>query len=375
MGSGMPTSGLTKNVGWEVTLNKTLYAALGLFLLLGCYGGYIFYVTGQYKMIAPHFAGTCKPVSGVIGGEDITIHPKTGIALIAASDRRTDESAEVPTQGAIWAYDLQSPEPRPVKLTDDLTLEFHAHGLSLFPQGEGGTVMAVNHRAGGGAFGSTDDAIEIFDYANGKLTHRKTVEHELLKSVNDVVAVDGERFYATIDHGYPSGVMRVVEDYGRLPLSTVVYYDGETLKTTEAGTFRYANGINVSPDGLKLYVAATTDGSLSVFDRRIKSGDLSGRRNIALGTGVDNIEIGAKGSLWIAAHPKLFDFLGHAKDADKISPSQVLKLTPNSYRFDIEEVYLNEGDELSGSSVAAPYGDRLLIGPVFDPKFLDCQLN
>ncbi|MCW9034762.1 MAG: SMP-30/gluconolactonase/LRE family protein [Rhodospirillales bacterium] len=355
-------------------MKKTLFVVSVLLLILGSYGGYIFYVTGQYKSIEPHFAGTCKAVPGVVGGEDITVHPKTGIALIASSDRRT-EAEKKPTQGVIWAYDLNDVNAQPMKLTEDLELEFHAHGLSLFPEGDGGTVMAVNHRAGGGAFGSTDDSIEIFDYVNGKLTHRKTVEHELLKAVNDVVAVDGERFYATIDHGYPAGTMRVVEDYGRLSLASVVYYDGKTVTTTDAGTFRYANGINISPDGMKLYVAATTDGAISVFDRRIKTGELSGRRNISLGTGVDNIEVDAKGALWIGAHPKLFDFLGHAKDETKNSPSQVLKLTPNAYRFDVSEVYLDDGSRLSGSSVAARYGDRLLIGPVFDPKFLDCRLK
>jgi arylesterase/paraoxonase len=41
----------------------------------------------------------------------------------------------------------------------------------------------------------------------------------------------------------------------------------------------------------------------------------------------------------------------------------------------IDEVYLNRGEALSGSSVAAMYQDRLLIGSVFEKKFLDCRLD
>ena len=43
--------------------------------------------------------------------------------------------------------------------------------------------------------------------------------------------------------------------------------------------------------------------------------------------------------------------------------------------YGVEEIYLDTGVEISGSSVAAVRGNRMLIGSVFDPKFLDCQLD
>jgi arylesterase/paraoxonase len=91
---------------------------------------------------------------------------------------------------------------------------------------------------------------------------------------------------------------------------------------------------------------------------------------------VDNIETDRSGALWIGAHPKLLTFVGHAKDRSKVAPSQVLRLTPKAAGgYDIEEVYLNQGEELAASSVAAVSNMRLLIGAVFDPKFLDCQMG
>ena len=40
----------------------------------------------------------------------------------------------------------------------------------------------------------------------------------------------------------------------------------------------------------------------------------------------------------------------------------------------VDEVYLNEGEEISAASVAARYGERLLIGAIRDTKMLDCTL-
>ena len=40
-----------------------------------------------------------------------------------------------------------------------------------------------------------------------------------------------------------------------------------------------------------------------------------------------------------------------------------------------KEVYMNMGDELSGSSVASVYNNMLLIGAVFEDHFLLCHLG
>ena len=77
-----------------------------------------------------------------------------------------------------------------------------------------------------------------------------------------------------------------------------------------------------------------------------------------------------------AIHPKLFAFVEHSGNPTKISPSQVLKIIPyESNTFGIEQVYLNDGSQISGSSVALPYEDYLYIGGVFEKKILKAQLN
>ena len=61
------------------------------------------------------------------------------------------------------------------------------------------------------------------------------------------------------------------------------------------------------------------------------------------------------------------------KDSTVLSPSQVYRFSMGDSSYNIEEVYLNIGEELSGSTVAAVYGRTILIGFVFEEHFLDCK--
>jgi arylesterase/paraoxonase len=165
------------------------------------------------------------------------------------------------------------------------------------------------------------------------------------------------------------------KDFLRLKLSSVVYFDGSRFRQAASG-FGYANGINVSADGKIIYLCATTEGVLHIFSRDIPTGRLTPRQKLDLDTGVDNIEMDPDGGLWIGAHPKLLKFLQHARDPAKLSPSQVLHVVPLADGgYDIKEIYLNRGEEISASSVAVVYDKHLLIGAVFDPKFLDCKMT
>ena len=340
---------------------------LVLIVLLGAWVVRLYWLAGEFKKIEPHFAGTCRAVGGVTGPEDITIHPRTGVAYVSAFDRRAVMAGR-PGRGAIFAYDLKQGAPEPVNLTPGADPDFRPHGVSLFAGEDGGAgaLFVINHQGG-------DSRIEVFDLREGALIHRKAIPSPALVSPNDLVAVGPESFYVTNDHRYARGWMRTVEDYLRLRLSNVVFYDGKEFVEAASG-IGYANGINVSPDGRLLYVSAVTEGSVHVYDRDTASGRLSHRDVIRLRTGVDNIEVDAEGDLWIGAHPKLLTYVKHAKDPRKVSPSQVLRISPRpgGGGYAVEEVYLDTGHPLSGSSVAAVWGRHMLIGAIFESKFLDC---
>jgi arylesterase/paraoxonase len=166
-----------------------------------------------------------------------------------------------------------------------------------------------------------------------------------------------------------------VEEYLQLSKSYVMYYDGTAFRKV-AGDLAYANGIAVSKDGRTLYVASVVGRYIRVYDRDMTSETLTPRQDIDLDTGVDNIEVDETGALWVGAHPKMLTFVKHAGDASVHAPSQVLRISSGGDgTFTVKEVYLNTGEALSASSVAAVYGNRMLIGAVFDDHFLDCTFS
>ena len=347
-------------------LKKILLAVIVLVLAAGGWFVHLLWSAGQFKTLQAHYAGECTPVTGVVGPEDITIHPVTGVAYISASDRRAVIQGK-PARGAIYAYDLHSKRPELIRLTADAGDNFQPHGISLYA-GPGGqdSLFVINHE-------DNRHRIEIYDLRDGQLIHRKTIAGSMLISPNDILAVGPDQFYVSNDHRYTTGWMQVLENYLQLKLSSVVYYDGSRFLEVASG-IGYANGINVSADGKILYLSAVTEGALHIYNRDIASGKLVHREKLDLGTGVDNIEIDAGGGLWIGAHPQLLTFTQHAQDPTKLSPSQILHLKPKAGGgYDIKEVYLNLGEEISASSVGAVYKNRMLVGAVFDPKFLDCK--
>ncbi len=323
---------------------------------------------GTFRWIEPHFAGSCRLVRGPVGPEDITIHPKTGVALVSASDRRAALKGE-PVPGAIYAYDLNVPDAQPVNLTPDADVSFQPHGISLWTGDNGRDVLfVVNHPPAG--TGLPADTVEIFDLDGGRLVHRATLTDPLLVMLNDLVAVAADRFYVTRTHQHGPGKLQTLENWLQLEGGQVLSYGPGGFRSVVDGLV-FPNGINVSRDGRTVYVAAVTQFALRVYDRDPASESLRLREVIPLGGGPDNIEVAADGTLWIGAHPKLLRIEAHAEDPARLSPSMVLHVRPGA---GVDEAYLNAGEQLSASSVAAVQGNRLLIGQIFDDGFLDCTM-
>ena len=57
------------------------------------------------------------------------------------------------------------------------------------------------------------------------------------------------------------------------------------------------------------------------------------------------------------------------------APSQILHVVPRPSGWEVGEVFLDDGTRISGASVGATRGKRLLIGAIADAQFLDCQMR
>lgn len=352
--------------GWRIAG----YVALAVIVIVSVLGWRFLSAAGYFTGIRQEVAADCRAIPAVPGPEDIVIDHERKLAYVSSYDRRAVMSGAPGSdaiRGGIYAIDLSAPEAEwalyPV--TPATPEDFRPHGLSLYVGADGARkLFAVSHPSKGG------DRVEIFDIApDGTLSHEESIQSSLFVSLNDVLAVGPQSFYATNDHTTNSQLMQTLSDGLLLRNSNVVYFDGSEAKVA-ADTLLYPNGINMSPDGKRVYVASALGMSMYIYDRDAETGALTGFDNVRLGTGVDNIDVQPDGTLLIGAHPKILDFLSHASDPKELSPSQVVRIEPSEKKAGT--IYLNLGEEISGISVAAGYGDKMLLGQVFQPEVLVC---
>jgi arylesterase/paraoxonase len=325
-----------------------------------------FGLLGLFGHLEPHFAGTCSAREGIAGPEDLTIHPRTGIAYISSCDR-TAMARGGPANGTIYALALDDPAAPLRDLLPDAPPEFCPHGISLWVDPDGRDRLFAIHHEHGGHF------VSSYDIQPDRLQEREVLRDPLLVSPNDLVAVGPDRFYATNDHGHPEGPLRLAEEWLRAPLSNVVRYDGERFAPAASG-IRLANGIQASADGRSLYVAAALGREVRIYDRDPASDALALRERVPVRSVPDNLELDAEGAIWIGAHPRVFDLLQLRNGRASRAPSQVLRVARANGSWQVDEIYLELGDTLSAASVAAVRGQRLLVGAIFGDTLLDCRL-
>jgi arylesterase / paraoxonase len=342
-------------------MKKTMKVILLILLLVSLFAAKVLWQSGLFKKIENKFSGTTRIIEGLPGVEDLTIDQTTGIAFLSSDDRWASRLHKQKVKGAIYKLNLNDSIPIPFNLTPDFPLEdFHPHGISLFQTPEGRKILfVINHR-------DSANYIERFEYRNDSLKYLGSKKDELIISPNDIVGVGENSFYFTNDHNEKLSKWRGIKDFMTIGTGNVGYFDGEKVSITSIEGVKYANGINISQDGKKLFLAATIGRTISTYDRDIASGALIKTSELNTGTGVDNIELDAEGNLLVGCHPQLLKFASHAGDENKISPSEIIRLRwMADGSFEQETIYINDGTEISASSVGAIYKDMLLIGPVF----------
>lgn len=344
------------------------FILLALLIAAGVWVYFFLQAAGYFLKLEAKFDGTCKPVTaaGFAGPEDLTIDAETGIAYLSGYDRRAVMGGH-PAPGGIWAYNLADPAAQLVNLTPEADAAFLPHGISLYRAPDGKkTLFVINH-------GANRQSVEIFDVEPGKLTHRRTVTGPELVSPNDVVGTGPDQFFVTNDHANRDGFQRQLEDYLRLKLTTVWYYDGAKFYVA-LKDIGGSNGINATANSGTLFVSAGLEQKVYVYDRNLQTGVISQRAAVDIPGYADNIELLPDGSLLLGVHSKILDLLQNVSDPTHPSPSRIMRLTPDGRgSYTVSDVYVNLGQEISGASTGAAYGKRLLIGDIFETKFLDCS--
>ncbi|XP_031236984.1 serum paraoxonase/lactonase 3 isoform X1 [Mastomys coucha] len=320
------------------------------------------------KSIEPQ---NCHLIEGLENGsEDIDILP-SGLAFISTGLKYPGMPNFAPDKpGRIFLMDLneQNPKAQALEISDGFDQEsLNPHGISTFIDKDNTVYLyVVNHP-------NMDSTVEVFKFEEQRhsLIHLKTIKHELLKSVNDIVVLGPEQFYATRDHYFTTYFLVLLEMILDLHWTSVLFYSPKEVKVVAQG-FGSANGITVSLDQKYVYVADVTAKNIHIMKKH-DHWDLTPVKVIQLGTLVDNLTVDpATGDILAGCHPNPMKLLIYnPKDPPG---SEVLLIQDSlSDKPRVSTLYANNGSVLQGSTVASVYHKKMLIGTIFH-KALYCEL-
>ncbi|XP_060580720.1 serum paraoxonase/arylesterase 1-like [Ruditapes philippinarum] len=311
--------------------------------------------------------GKCRIVLHEGGSEDLT-HIGNGVVVFSTGLEASE--------GLIKAVDLnKSLEAFTLNITNaPARNDFMSkpHGLSTWRDPNTGKryLYVISH--------ATEESIEAFEIEDDlNLRYLKTFTDSSFRFVNDLVVVGKDKFYTSQfaycsihDESYKINL----EWLSHWKSGKVFYFDGHRARVV-ASNLRQPNGINVSPDGKVLYLAEWGAKTLRAY-RRETSNNLVELWSTYLGTGIDNIEVQQDtGDLWIGSHPVMWKTISLINIFGEKLPGQALriKMTDNAIS-EIEEVYSEDGNMLSGTSSATYVNGKLVIGTV-SKKAAICDMD
>ncbi|XP_069815477.1 serum paraoxonase/arylesterase 2-like [Dendropsophus ebraccatus] len=351
----------------RVTLLVVFLAVLGERLMSFCNRALIF------NEVEPVDLPGCQLLKGIeAGSEDIDVLPN-GLAFISTGLKYPGMKSFAPDEpGKILLLDLEDGGliPSPLSISEGFDASsFNPHGLSTYIDEKDGTVylFVVNHP-------QLQSIIEIFRFVKEEklLVHLKSVTHKLFTSVNDIVAVGPDSFYATIDSYFSSVFMSFMELFLGLGWTGVVYYSPGDVREVAKG-FDGANGITISNDKQYIYAADITAHTINVFKKN-EDWSLTPIKSVDVNTLVDNLSVDpVTGDIWTGGHPNLYKlFIYNPEDPPGSEVIRVQNI--HSDNPVITRVYANNRSVIQGSSCASVYKGQLLVGTVFH-RALHCPLH
>jgi len=363
----------------------------------------------------------CSRIEGLEACEDIFVDQPTGKAYLACSHRK-HRAHWVPAINVLNYHKLQSLSEDYVAILDLKTLEYrklqlenlpasllqngvHVHGLDLFVHPESAsnsprqaTIYLINHRFPDhqdNGLGTADSVIEVFDTVIGsdRATHRRTIQHDLIVTPNNLVGLNHNSFYATNDHRTRKHWTRDLEIlFLDSPLNGVVHcsFDQTTLHCIPAlhGRYQFPNGIAKGP-GNTIYMSNTLNAYLRWLEIQ-PDNTLVVKAEIKVPRVIDNLYVTSSGSVFIAAIPSISRFQNlmaelHQEKFTLVSPSEVWKVSnmsdkhtsssPTRNQFSLEKVFADDGNQVSCTTGVAVWDSKLFMTGIASPYVSVCEID
>ncbi|PLW16205.1 hypothetical protein PCANC_12536 [Puccinia coronata f. sp. avenae] len=414
-------------------MNLFVYGlSISILVLLGAILKPKIQVIGIFRTIANVNNQQCSRIDGLEACEDIFVDQPTGIAYLACSSRK-QRAHWIPAmnllnyqkvQGLSADYvailDLKTSEHRKLRLENlpDRLLQngIHTHGLDLFihpepsdsdvetqsaeteskqSQPRHASLYLINHRFPDDdqSSGTADSVIEVFDTTIGsdQATHRRTIQHDLIVTPNNLVALNQDSFYVTNDHRRKKHWTRNLDMFFLdSALNSVIYcsYDQSMMQCIPAlhGRHHFPNGIAKGP-GNTIYMANTLNARLRLLEIQ-PDHTLVIKEDIKVPRIIDNLYVTKSGSVFIAAIPSVLKFqsmLGesHKEKSALVSPSEVWKFSnlttgttsSPSNRFSLERVFADDGNQVSCTTGVAVWDSKLFMTGIASPYLSVCEVD
>ena len=317
---------------------------------------------GVFSSTPVGFLGSCKVAGAVSGVQDI--EAANGTAFVSVSSARGPSADD-----GIYARPLAG---GPLRKLAGAPRDFHPRGIGLYrtPDGKGLFLMAVNRRRTGRF---SIDSFEVTDPAGTPaLVAQGTIEGGMLINPQDVAVASPTTFYVANGTAGKNPLLHIPQTYGVLAGGNILYFNGMSFSEAVDGLYG-TRSLILTGGGTHLVVGGLLSRSLTSFSREPFTGALTEAGSLLLPAGPEKLSLDAQGQLWVAGHANLSDWRDANADPAKRAPSQLFRVSVlNGVPQDKEQVYGNDGRELSGASVGISSDKTLLIGSSLDGRLLDC---
>lgn len=270
------------------------------------------------------------------GPEDIDIDSSnlTPRLIISCDERREGKQF-----GKILSYDFSSQQTQELKLIFKVdSIPFHPHGISVYNK----TIYIISHSFKG------QSVVLKGQLSEQTITITDIIKEKIINFPNDIYATGEDEFYIT-QYKYLTGKL--------------VHYKNGTCTPVDKH-LNAPNGV-IKLDN-KIIISTTLSGKIISYDIANKHK----KEKLFKIKGGDNL-FGTSDQLLVSSHPKFYQFIKHAKDKDKPSPSVIYTLDLNNKTKKV--IYSNNGKQISAASGAVFYKNKLYIAQVFENFVLICN--
>lgn len=297
---------------------------------------------------------TTEKIKCGYGPEDISLEQNTNFyrLIISCTKRKRFKQLD----GGIWYYNLKkrNQEAQLFELVG-YNQEIRPHGIDIINELEKSFIYLICHYKG--------NKILKFELSATTLIFVEKwedSEYPFSEGINDLSISSQGHLYIT--------------DPGKASLNKKkgkIHYIKNRVLTSYSDGLHYPNGILIK--NKKLYVTAFRDNKLLSYDLNEEGFlTLSSKKILASIKGGDNITLTGK-NLIIAGHPSIFKFIIHALFNKIKAPSSVFKYNLETQK--LEELFMDNGKNISASSTGLLIKEKLYISQVFNNYLLKVTFN